>query len=91
MLIQLVPMDWAQCLENPGILSLLYMSHFSNTTEVNTCMKKLLVCFHGGYLWFNNHIFVDVDLIAIISGFPKARVDPTPFFAGKEQDKILVA
>ena len=37
--IQLVPMEWPRGLDKPGILSLLYMPHFSCTTEVNMCVK----------------------------------------------------
>ena len=45
----------------------------------------------GGVCGWIPRFFFDVDLIATIKGFPKARVDPTPLFVGKEQDKILVA
>ena len=47
--------------------------------------------FHGGCMWFDSHIFVDVDLIFSITRLPKERVDLTPFFVGKEQDKSLVS
>ena len=59
--------------------------YFSN--EVNTCINKLLIFFHGGCLWLDTRIYVDVDLICTITGFPKEGVDPKPLFAGKEQGK----
>ena len=75
--IQLVPMDWACGLENLGILSLMNMPN--------------LFYFHGSYLWLDNHIYVDVELIFSITGLPKAGIIPTPFFTGKEQDTNLVS
>ena len=89
--IQLVPMHYSHGLDKSGILSMMYMPHFSHTVEVDRCMKKLLVCFHGGCLWLDNHIFVDIDLIVSITELSKEGVDPVPFFAIKEQDTILVA
>ena len=48
--ILLVPMEWARGLEKSVFLSLMHMPHFGCTNEVNTCMKQLLVYFHGGFL-----------------------------------------
>ena len=87
--IQLVPMDWALGLEKSRNLLLLYMTHFSCTAKVDTFMKRLMVCFCGGCLWLGNHLYVDVDVIATITSFPKEGVDPVSFFMGKEQDTIL--
>ena len=42
-------------------------------------------------MWLDNCISVDVDLIIVITGFPKEGVDPTMFFTRKEQDVCLVA
>ena len=52
-------------------------------------MKQLLAFFHGGFLWLDRKISVDIELIASIIGLPLAVVDPAPFFAGKDQDKNL--
>ena len=72
-------------------MSLLYMPHFGRTSKVNTCVNKPLVFFHGGFLWLDIHISVDVYLIATITGFPIVGIDPIPYIARKDQDKILVA
>ena len=57
--------------------------------EVNSCVKKLLVCFNGGCLWLEINISVDVNIIASIIGITLARFNPTPFFAGKYHDTRL--
>ena len=51
--IQLVPMYWPHGLDELGIVPLLYMPQFGRYTEVDTCMKQLLVCFHEGCIWLN--------------------------------------
>ena len=67
----------------------MHMLHFGCTTEVNTCIKQLLVSFHGGFLWLDRNISTNIKLIASIKGLPLAGVDPTPFFTGKDQDIVL--
>ena len=87
--IQLVRMEWARGLENSGILSPMHMPHFGRMAEVDTCVKQLLVYFHGGCLWLDRRISVVVDLIIAIVGLPTAQVDPTSFFVRTEKDPGL--
>ena len=77
---RLVPMEWARGLDQAGLLSLMYMSHFGQITKVNACVRQLLVSFHGNYLWLDQKNYVDVELIAAIAWLPLASVDPTSFF-----------
>ena len=44
------------------------MPHFGHYGLVGMYFKKLLVCFHGGYLWLNKPYEVMVDLISAIIG-----------------------
>ena len=55
---------------------------------MNACVKQLLVSFHGGFLWLDKKKYVDVELIAAITGLPLAGIDPTSFFK-KDQDTML--
>ena len=71
-------MEWARGLDQSGILSLLYMPHFGRTISINTYVKKLLVLFHGGFLWLGKPISIDVELITVIIGLPFVGMDPTP-------------
>ena len=53
-------MEWDHGLLKSDIMSLLHMPHFGSIAEVNTCVKKLLLCFHGGCLWLDTKVYVDV-------------------------------
>ena len=69
--IQLVPMEWPHGLDKSGILSLLYMPHFGCTTEVNMCVKYMLVCFNGVCLWLDNRIFFMLTRLLLSQGYPR--------------------
>jgi hypothetical protein len=65
-----VPKVWERGLERAGILNLFDIPHFGQRNEVNACVKFLLTCVHGGYLWLDRPISIDTDLIARITGLP---------------------
>ena len=48
-----------------------------------------MVCFHSGYLWMGKNIPIVVDLISYIVGLPKAGVNLSQYFRGKDNDKKL--
>ena len=85
-----VAKEWARGLEQYGILSLLYMPHFVHNIPINTYFKKLLVFFHGGFLWLGKPIPIDVELIAIITCLPFTWMDPTPLLK-KDQEVATAA
>ena len=66
------------------------MPCFVCSVPINTCVKQLLVLFHGGVLWIGNTILVDVELIAIITGLPFTRMDPMPFLKEDQEPMITV-
>jgi hypothetical protein len=46
-------------------MNLLEIPHFSRGKDVNACIKQLLACaVHGGFLWMDRPVPIDVDLIA---------------------------
>ena len=69
-------------------MSLMYMLHFSQSIEVNACVKQLLVSFHGGCLWLDQKYSMDIELIATIIGLPLTNVESTPYFK-KYQDTLM--
>ena len=69
--IELVHMEWTWGLQRFDIFSLLHMPHFGQIVEVNTCVEKVLDCFHDGYLCLDIKVPIQVDLIATITRFPK--------------------
>jgi hypothetical protein len=84
-----VPKVWARGLERAGILNLFDIPHFGRSNEVNACVKFLLTCVHGGYLWLDRPISIDTDLIARITGLPSQGQDPNSLFADKKTDRTL--
>jgi hypothetical protein len=64
------PKQWIQGLYNTGIMNLLEIPHFGRGKDVNNCVKKLLEVVHGGILWLDTQVSIDVDLIAKITGLP---------------------
>jgi hypothetical protein len=69
------PQDWASVLQKEGILNLYDIPHFGWSTNINACVKVLLICVHGGTLWLDPPVSIDTALIARITGFPKAGED----------------
>ena len=66
------------------------MSHFGRSIPIKTCVKQLLVFFHGGFLWIGNPIPVDLELIALITGLPFAGMDPMPLLRKDQEASIVV-
>ena len=58
----------------------MHLPHFGQTDKDNAIMKKLILCFHGGFLWFDMKVSVNSDLIARIAQLPKVGVDPSQYF-----------
>jgi hypothetical protein len=60
----LEPKQWIAGLYNTGIMNLLEIPHFGWGKDVNNCVKQLLALVHGGILWMDRLVSIDVDLIA---------------------------
>jgi hypothetical protein len=56
---KIVPQPWTMDIARSTILNVMKIPHFDRHQEVNACVKLLLSCFHGGYLWLDRHITVD--------------------------------
>jgi hypothetical protein len=65
------------------------ITHFGRHQEVNVCVKLLLSCYHGGYLWLNRRITLDSNLINRITGLSMQGPDPHDFYPGKTIDRAL--
>ena len=50
-MLERIPKDLIGGLARVDLLGLINMPRFRRPTEVNACVKKILVCFHGGFLW----------------------------------------
>jgi hypothetical protein len=64
--------------------------HFGRHQEVNVCVKLLMSCFHGGYMWLDRCITVDPTLIHLITRLSMQRPDPQKFYPRKTSYRSLV-
>jgi hypothetical protein len=51
-------------------MNLLDIPHFGSGKHINGFVKKLLARFHGGILWMDRPVPINVDLITSITGLP---------------------
>jgi hypothetical protein len=55
-------------LYNYGIMNLLEIPHFNIGKDTNSCVKQIFACVHGGFLWMDRHVPINVNLIAKLTG-----------------------
>jgi hypothetical protein len=60
---KIIPQPWTMDVARSTILNIMKIPHFGRHQEVNACIKILLSCFHGSYLWLDKCIIVDLALI----------------------------
>jgi hypothetical protein len=80
---------WIKELTQSTILNVMKIPHFGRHQEVNTGIKILLSCYHGGYLWLDRHITMDSTLIHLIIGLSMQGLDPQQFYLGNTSDHFL--
>jgi hypothetical protein len=86
---KIIPQSWTHNLAQSTLLNVMKIPHFGRHQEVNACVKLLLSCYHGGYLWLNRRIIVDPTLINRITGLSMQGPDPQDFYPGKTMDHAL--
>jgi hypothetical protein len=84
-----IAQSWTQNLASSTLLNVMKIPHFGRHQEVNMCVKLLLSCYHGGYLWFNHRIIVDPTMINWITGLSMQGPDPHDFYPRKTADHTL--
>jgi hypothetical protein len=87
--LNIVPQPWIKEIARSTILNGMKIPHFGIHQEVNACIKLLLSCYHGGYLWLDRRITVDPTLIHLITGLSMQGPDPQKFYRGKTSDRSL--
>jgi hypothetical protein len=70
-------------------MNLLEIPHFGRGKDVNACVKKLLERVHGGFLWMDRPIPIDVDLIVKITGMPTDGVKPEQYLDDKTKENSI--
>jgi hypothetical protein len=86
----LQPKPWASGLANTGILNLVEIPHFGRGKEVNNYVKQLMAVLHGGFLWLEELVSIDVDLIAFIKGLSSMGESLAQYLDEKTKEKALV-
>jgi hypothetical protein len=86
---KLIPQAWTHNLAQSTLLNVMKIPHFGRHQEVNACVKILLSYYHGGYLWLNHRITVDMTLINQIMGLSMQGPHPQDFYPGKSMDRVL--
>jgi hypothetical protein len=82
--------QWVIGLYNLGIMNFLDIPHFGRSKNMGFCVKQLLAKVHGGILWMDRLVPIDVDLIANFTGFPTSGVNPEDYLDSKVKDKEIV-
>jgi hypothetical protein len=85
----LISQPWIKELVQSIVLNVMKILHFGRHQEVNACVKILLPCYHGGYLWLDRRIIVDLVLIHQITGLSVKGPGPQQFYLGKASDRSL--
>jgi hypothetical protein len=86
----LQPKQWIAGLFNTGIMNFLEIPHFGRGKYVNNCIKKLLAVLHGGFLWMDRSVSIDVELISFITGLPSDGEKPMQYMDDKTKEKALM-
>lgn len=76
-------------LNTSRILILLEIPHFGRIRDVNACIKQLLSCIHGGFMWMDEKVEIIVRLIFWIIGLPIQGENLKILFS-KENEKLIV-
>ena len=85
----LVSQPWINGLAQSTVINVMKIPYFFHHKEVNSCVKLLLSCYHGGYLWLDRRITVDPTLIHLITRLSIQGPDPQQFYLGKASDRSL--
>ena len=78
--------EWIKKLAPLGLLNLLRIPNFGQSPELNAVVKVLLSYVHNGYLWLDQPIDLNVDVIHRMTGLSKVGADPSTHFVGKNLD-----
>jgi hypothetical protein len=76
-------------LENTWILKLIEIPYFGRGKEVNNCIMQLMEVLHGGFLWIEEPISINLELIAFITSMSSMGESPMQYLDEKTKEKAL--
>jgi hypothetical protein len=71
-------------------MNLLDIPHFGRSKNIRLCVKQLVARVHGGILWMDRPVQLDVALIAKITGLPTVDTQPEEYLDNKAREKEIV-
>jgi hypothetical protein len=86
---KIVSQPWIKEITRSMILNVMKIPHFGRHQEVNSCIKLLLSCYHGRYLWLDRCVTMDPALIHLVTGLSMQGPDPQQLYPGKAADSSL--
>jgi hypothetical protein len=86
---KIIPQPWTMDIARSTILNVMKIPHFGRHQEVSVCVKLLLSCYHGSYLWLDRRITIDSVLIHRITRLSMQGPDPHDFYLGKVAYRAL--
>jgi hypothetical protein len=86
---KIIPQSWTMNLMQSTLLNVMKIPHFGRHQEFNACVKLLLSCYHGNYLWIDRRITAEPMLIHKIIGLSMQGPNPQDFYLGKSADRTL--
>jgi hypothetical protein len=63
--------------------------HFDRGKEVNNCINKLLEILHRGFLWMEEPIYIDMELIVFITGLSSMGESHMQYLDEKTKEKYI--
>jgi hypothetical protein len=70
-------------------MNLLDIPHFGHGKNVGLCVKQLVSRVHGGILWMDRLVQIDVALISKITGLPTFGAQPEEYLDNKAREKEI--
>jgi hypothetical protein len=86
---KIIPQPWTMNIVQSTLLNAMKIPHFGRHQEVNACVKLLLSCYHGSYLWLDRCIKIDLTMTHRITGLSMQGPNPQYFYPGKASDHAL--
>jgi uncharacterized membrane protein len=79
--------QWIMGLYNLRIMNLLEIPHFWNGKNVGLCVKQIVAHVHGGILWMDRMVHIEVELIGKLTGLPIVGAQPKEYLENKVKKK----
>jgi hypothetical protein len=57
--------------------------------EINNCVKELMVVLHGGFLWMEEIVSIDMKSITFMTSLSSLGKSPMQYLDEKKKDKAL--